>query len=140
MDTQNVLVEAENHQSEVLQEIRADLKREARFSKIVCIFTVLTFCTILTAGLIVIPKAVKSLDALIVIADQADDALDDVQEMSKSITETSEELSTLVEKNSQPLTESVQQLSDIDFDKLNQAINDLGDAVAPLASITKYFR
>ncbi len=46
----------------------------------------------------------------------------------------------LLSENSKELTESIKEISEIDFDGLNKAIKDLQDAVGPMASFMNKFR
>ena len=60
--------------------------------------------------------------------------------MVLEMTDASKNLNQLVSDNSQALTDSVTNMSNIDFEGLNAAIKDLQDTVGPMASFFNRFR
>ncbi len=51
-----------------------------------------------------------------------------------------ENANTMVTDNTEAVTETVQKLNEVDFDGLNDAIGNLNDAIAPLASFAGLFQ
>ena len=93
-----------------------------------------------------VPRATKLADTLQDSAeridttiDKADKAMDDVSEMATSVKTIAHGIDEIVGENGESLTNTVEKLSNIDFDGLNNAIKDLQDAVGPLAKLMKRF-
>ena len=55
--------------------------------------------------------------------------------MSNEVTSVSEGLNDFIIENAQTLTDAAQDISNIDFEGLNKAIQDLQDAVGPFANL-----
>ena len=81
----------------------------------------------------VVPKFLVTMENANIILVNAQKTLEDIETMSASITQTSEDLNKLVGDNAESLSASVQKLSEVDFGAINQATQDLQDAVGPLA-------
>ncbi|MBQ7678730.1 MAG: hypothetical protein IJT34_02650, partial [Butyrivibrio sp.] len=133
----------------LLRSIRAESEKSAFWQRIgaLCMAGILLVFTI--AVLILVPKVMgilghvgetlAQLDMLTAEAGElttkAETVMEEFSDMAKSVTATSEGLSGFVDKNSGTLTESVQRLASIDFEGLNQGIQDLQDAVGPMADL-----
>jgi hypothetical protein len=111
------------------------------------IFTAGIFAVILIAALILVPRAIKLMDQAQVVADRAmemvdkaDTTLGDISDMAMSVKQTGEDMNKLIKDNESTLTDSLDKMSNIDFDGLNTAIKDLQDAVGPFASFMNRFR
>lgn len=132
---------------ELLKKILESTNRETKYAKRAARFTLGIFLVLLVAMVILIPritetltevnKAVITANATIV---KADAAIDNINEMSTSITKTSNSASGMIEDNSEALTSAVQKMSAIDFEGLNTAIQDLQDAVGPFAKFMNSFK
>ena len=72
--------------------------------------------------------------------DAANQALSEVSKMSGEITGVSTQLSEFITENAQTLSDAATDISEIDFEGLNQAIQDLQDAVGPFANLMNSFR
>ena len=72
--------------------------------------------------------------------ESANNALDDVDMMAKSIIDTSDSLKEFITENGEAMTGAVQSIEDIDFEGLNKAIQDLQDAVGPFAKTMRMFK
>ena len=70
----------------------------------------------------------------------ANQALSEVSEMSSEITGVSTQLSEFITENAQTLSDAATDISEIDFEGLNQAIQDLQDAVGPFANLMNGFK
>lgn len=71
---------------------------------------------------------------------QVETATEGINLMTAELTETSTNVNKLLGENSDAMAEAVKKLSEIDYEGLNKAINDLQDAVGPLASFLGRFR
>lgn len=118
-----------------------------KFQKLQTFFTAGIFVVILVAAIAVVPRAVNLLDQAQIVAEKAmetvenaDATLADISTMADSIAQTGEDMNKLIKANEATLTESLDKMSQIDFDGLNKAITDLQDAVGPFASFMNKFR
>lgn len=132
---------------ELLKKILESTEKETKYAKRAARFTIGIFLVLAIAMAIVIPKVVVTLtnvDAAVLKADdtmvQAQAAIDNINTMSNSITETSKNMNTMLGDNSDALTDAVKKMSNIDFEGLNKAIQDLQDAVGPFATFMNKFK
>ena len=100
------------------------------------------FLVVLIAAMVLVPKASSVLsqtNKLVTdasgILESADLVLQDISTMSNEVTSVSEGLNDFIIENAQTLTDAAQDISNIDFAGLNQAIQDLQDAVGPFANL-----
>ncbi len=124
----------------LLTEIRNIQKKQLFWQKI-------TTCAVVAASIVIIFSAFKIVPKVGVVLDNIEDAavsannsLVEVDVMIDSITNASENLNKLVDENGATLTEAVTNLSEVDYEGLNQAIRDLQDTVGPLAEFMKVFQ
>ena len=142
VEKKDVKTEAGDSESieELLKEIRRDSRKNTFWQRIcaLCVAGMLAVLVFVVA--VLLPKVNTTLAQVDELTLQATDAVGEVDTMVRSITSTSEQLSKLVEDNTQPLTDAVEKLGSIDFDGLNVAIQDLQDAVGPIAQMFNVFR
>ena len=138
----------------LLQQILESSQKEAKHAKWAARFTFGLFLLFLIAGVILVPKVVFTLatvNSTIITAGQTienangtiesvNEAIKGVNQMTSSITGTSENMNSMLTDNSQSLTDAVEKMNNIDFEGLNQAIQDLQDAVGPFANFMNRFR
>ena len=122
---------------EALREILEQTKKEAKFTRIIAIIMAAMLCILLICVLIIVPRIVgvlRSVDAALTQAQQimtqanaaigeVRSALDGVDEMTGSIKRLGDE--------------TLKGISEVDFEKLSQAISDLQAAVEPLARFSR---
>lgn len=72
----------------------------------------------------------ESLSGLDTLAEKAGESLDGIDDLVGNANQ-------IVVDNSEALDETIAKMNEIDFEKLNQAIDDLAKVVAPLASLFK---
>ncbi len=145
-DTQNVNTSAESQDTATLKELLEWEKKEAKYAKRTSMLLGALVLIFLVVAVIIVPKAVTVLEntnEAVVTAqkslDKIDTQLDSIQTMTDSITKTSDNMNTMVEDNAEQLTEAVKKMQSIDFEGLNQAIEDLQTAVKPMAKMMKAF-
>lgn len=92
------------------------------------------------AVIILIPKVTITLDHINSVAVKAEESLANVDTMTADVSNSAANFDKLLAENSKELTESIKEISEIDFDGLNKAIKDLQDAVGPMASFMNKFR
>ena len=81
-----------------------------------------------------------TLDHINSVAVKAEESLANVDTMAADVSNSAANFDKLLAENSKELTESIKEISEIDFDGLNKAIKDLQDAVGPMASFMNKFR
>ena len=125
---------------ELLKQILEADKKEVKYAKRAAFFMMGLFLVFLVAAIIIVPKVVETLshvNTAVISAGEtmkgADEALENINKMSESITGTSEQMNTMLTDNAQSLTDAVEKMNSIDFEGLNGAIQDLQDAVGPFA-------
>ncbi|MBO6146931.1 MAG: hypothetical protein J6O70_05075 [Lachnospiraceae bacterium] len=135
----------ENIEALLKQILEAD-KKEVKYAKRAAFFMMGLCVIFLVAALIIVPKVVETLghvnEAVIAAGETlegADEALKNINTMSGSITDTSDQMNTMLTENAQSLTDAVEKMNSIDFEGLNKAIQDLQDAVGPFASFMNKF-
>ena len=143
-NTENV---SSTDNAELLRQILDTTKKQARYSRLAMIFTGGVFAVMAVMAIMIVPGVVTALEGAnrtIIQAEsavnEANTTLQQVQTMTGSITNTSENVNSMVTDNSAALTDAVQKLSEIDFDGLNTAIGDLQNAVGPLSRMVSVFR
>ncbi len=99
-----------------------------------------TFMVILVTALILVPQIVETLNNINKVAGEVEQSLQGVDTMVAEMTSASENLNKLVDDNAQGLTTAVENLANVDFDGLNKAIQDLQDAIGPMATFFNKFK
>ena len=132
---------------DLLRQILEADKKEVKYAKRAAFFMMGIFAIFLIAAIIIVPKVVITLNsantAIMAANDtlaQANEALTGINTMTGSITGTSEKMNSMLADNSQALTDAVDKMNKIDFEGLNQAIQDLQDAVGPFATFMNKFK
>ncbi len=120
-------------QEEVMKALLKNSKRQVFYSRLAAIFTGVLMVAVVISLVRVVPKFLVTMENANIILVNAQKTLEDIETMSTSITQTSEDLNKLVGDNAESLSASVQKLSEVDFESINQATRDLQDAVGPLA-------
>ena len=115
-------------------------KKQLFYARLSTVFTCGMFLVLLYIALMLVPRAVytlananEALDSVHDTVAEAQESLGDIREMSKSLTTTSNTMNDLIVNNAETLTDSVEKLSELDIDGLNNGIRDLQDALGPLA-------
>ncbi len=134
-------------EAELLRKILESTEKETKYAKRAARFTIGIFLVLFIAMMILIPRVVitlKNVDDAVVSANatvaKANTAIDDIQTMSSSITDTSANMNSVLTDNADDITDAVKKLSSIDFDGLNKAIQDLEDTVGPMANFMNKFK
>lgn len=115
-------------------------KKHLFWQRLSALAVVATFLVVLIAVVILVPQISETLGHINKVATDAEAAIENVDEMVLEMTDASKNLNQLVGDNSEALTEAVTNMSNIDFDGLNEAIKDLQDTVGPMASFFNKFR
>ncbi len=146
-------MENTNNTDELLQEILKYQKKNARLTRISAIAVLVMACVFAVALALLIPKAVKLVDNAMGSLAQVDELMEDTGVVMQNLNDISVEVNTvisdaqvlidnsntMVEDNTDAITETVQKMNQVDFETLNKAINDLSDVVEPLANFFNKF-
>lgn len=125
-------------------------KNNSRRLLVIEIAAVLIFVLQAVTTALVLPRAIKAMDSVTELADQADDV---VANADKTITEVSDAIkhvessldtadelldstTELMDANTEKLTEAIDRLSELNFDDLNASVEALRKVLEPLARLT----
>ncbi len=105
------------------------------------------FAAVVISVFIIVPKVVGALndvntlvDRAEISVDNADATLEDISEMAESLEQAGNKMEQMLVDNEQELVDSMDKISKIDFDGLNEAIKDLQDAIGPMAEFMNRFK
>lgn len=110
---------------ELLAQIARYQKKEVGHARLNTVVGVLVAAVLLVTLLVVLPRAVTVLDHM----EQSLQEIDTFVESADRV----------VADNSGAVTDALGKLNGVDFDTLNEAIQDLSDAVKPLANFARMF-
>ena len=125
---------------DILTEIRDMTKRELIWQRVSSSALLVLVLALIIIGVNVIPKAVVAIQNVSEVAQVAIDSLHEIDVMVSDVTNTSQNVNKVIEDNAVPLSDAVNNMSNVDFDGLNKAIADLQDTVGPMASFFNKFR
>ena len=132
----------EKSEKELLLALAKGQKQEAIRSWIMVGLLLVLVTTVLISVSRVMPPLTRTLDQAYTTLDKAYTTLNDTQEMVSQAKESLagidtmvENANTLVEDNTDERKETIQKISDIDFEKLNNSIDQLNKVIAPLAKL-----
>ena len=98
---------------------------------------IITLLAVLAAGVLLLPRVFG-------IIGQAEDALNNVQSLTRTAEEAVKQageamdaVGSLAENNAEDLAEAIDKLNGIDFARLNEAIRNLHDVVEPLGNFVR---
>ena len=135
-------------------ELIRKMEQQLMMTKIIAALIALILAVIVVGLGILVPPALKALstaqevmntanitmneaNAAILAAEQS---MENVETMTDSIIETSNQLNSFVTDNAESMTTAVEQIGSIDFQGLNDAIKDLQDTVGPFANMMRKFQ
>lgn len=141
-------------QMELLEQILEENKKRTLYARI-SMFVSMTALAILILCLVIelpkinvlVTKAETALADVQTTLENAQTALTQVESaatglvgMSDSITATSTSLNTFVSDNAETIAAAMEKIDSIDYEGLNNAIQDLQDAVEPFANLVNRFK
>ncbi len=132
---------------ELLKKISENSEKSLKFQRITAFCMAGILAVVAIAAILIVPTTVSTINKIHDVAVAAEgtvaDATDLIAEMDKTakeLQETGSSMNTLLNDNSDKITESLDKMAKIDFEGLNDAIKDLQDAVGPLANLMGKFR
>lgn len=146
LDNQEITDKAETRQDTVKM-LLEQTREQLFYTRILTGAFFALFLVVFISALILIPKVTGTLEQVNSLVEEAggtlesaNQALAEVSEMSTEITGVSTQLNEFITENAQTLSDAATDISEIDFEGLNQAIQDLQDAVGPFANLMNGFR
>ena len=124
----------------LLKQIRDMTARQLFWQRITSCAVVGVFLVLLAAVVILVPKVTTTLSNIDRVTMDVSGSVGEINTMVAEMTDASSGLGGLVEDNAEKLTEAVNNLAGIDFEGLNKAIQDLQDAVGPMAAFFNRFK
>lgn len=125
---------------DLLVELVKSQRAHSTSQKVMTGAAVAIFVALAVSLLVLVPKTVRLLVRLNQTVDEAELMIADAGESLDQIDEMVHNLNVTITDNSKNLTEAVEKMNNIDFQTLNQAINDFSDTVEPLAKFFNQFK
>ena len=132
----------EMNDHDLLVELVKSQKEDARGQKITAIATVSMFAAVAIALLILVPKVFTTLNNIQDMVKQTKTAVQQTQTFVQSANNSLSGIDDMIANVDQLVTENTHNVGDamnnfnnVDFERLNQAINDLASIVEPLADL-----
>ncbi len=134
---------------DLLVELVKSQRKDAEGQRITALCSLLMFVVLSAALLIIVPKVITTLNTVetavqqtttlmqqtqsavqqtTTLVDQAQQSLDGIDDMVSNVNQ-------LVEDNTQQVNDAMTNFNSVDFERLNQAIDDLASIVEPLANL-----
>ena len=114
--------------SQTLDRILLEQKKLLRVSRLRAALLLILAAAIVLSLLLVVPRVLR-------LADQAGTAISEIERVMPELETLMEDAGTMMKQNG----EAMQKINGVDFDKLNQAIDDLAAAVKPLGDVGRFF-
>ncbi len=131
----------------LLTQMRDMEKQTLKWQRVSAYGSIGIFVVIAVSMIILVPRvfnaisvATATLEHIDTVVTEADKTLDDVNAMVAEMTIASTNINKIVDENGQSITDAVGKMSSIDFEGLNDAINDLKNTVGPMASFFGRFK
>lgn len=112
---------------------RKELRKQLKIMRILLFAAAAITCVLILTLAVLAPRITATLDT-------ANRALEDISYTAGRVNEVFASVETLVEDSSTGVTEAIEKLNSINFDGLNQSIEDLGKVVSPLSEFFSRFR
>ena len=133
--------------SELLQELvrlETSRLRHARFATFICIVLVAALAVM---GVVYGPRLASLLEnaedtvvKISALTEDAEDLAKNVKTLTSDANHMVQNINRVVINNTKAVTDALEKLNSIDFERLNEAVNDLADTVAALSNLTSIFR
>ena len=132
---------------ELLKKLSENSEKSLKFHRISAYCMIGILVVFIVSAISIVPPAVATIkeinDTVTTAGDtieQASALITELDKTAKELQETSSSMNDLLTENGETITESLDKMSKIDFDGLNQGIKDLQDAVGPFANFMNKFR
>ena len=133
---------------ELLKQIEKNNRQQVRNGRILCIMALVTaLCCVVTFGLIfqILPQITGIVPQITGVITQMQAVLGNLEQTTDQLAALDlvsmvSDVDTLVVTGQQSLEQTMEKLNSIDFDALNQAIEDLAAVIEPLAKLSNMFQ
>ncbi|MCR5671477.1 MAG: hypothetical protein K6G10_10765 [Butyrivibrio sp.] len=139
-NVQNTTGQQELQKEDVLSQLAKTAKKQLMYQRISAICLIVMALLFAYAVFTIVPQVGTTLGHINDVANSVQSSITGIDTMVEEMTTASKDLNKLVDENAETLTSAVKSLSEIDFEGLNQAIQDLQDAVGPMATFMNRFR
>ena len=113
----------ERNTEELLRQLLSYEKKQLRHTRLAAFVNILLVLAVLAALVLLVPRALSSLAKVDRLAASAEELIGNANAM--------------VTENTDAVNDTIQKLSEVDFDSLNAAIHDLEDAIRPVAELAR---
>ena len=113
----------ERNTEELLRKLLSYEKKQLRHTRLATFVNILLVLAVLAALVLLVPRALSSLAKVDRLAASAEELIGNANAM--------------VTENTDAVNDTIQKLSEVDFDSLNAAIHDLEDAIRPVAELAR---
>lgn len=131
---------------ELLQKLVKNSSKQLFYARLTSLAALVLCVAVVVCLAVVVPKVLETVDSANDILGQVSDTitivdttLESVTEMSTSITDMGSTMETFITDNAETVEAIMTKLEEIDFEGLNDAIEDLGNVVEPLANFFNKF-
>ena len=114
-------------------------KKQSGLLRILVIVNVIMAAVIVTAFVLLVPKTLSMFGALQEAVTELQELSSSAQESMDGINEIVGEANTIMNDNAAGMQQALENFNSVDFETLNKAINNLSDAVEPLANLANMF-
>lgn len=123
-----------------MEQLLADSKKRTAYARITAFAAIGVFVAVIAVCVLVVPRIFRLIDGTDAMLTSAETALTEISEMTANITETSTGLNDFLTDNSQTISDAISGINQVDITTLNEAIQDLKDAVEPFANLMNRFK
>lgn len=113
---------------------RMYLKKQLNMMKALMFAMTGIFLILLVSVGVLVPKLTTTLDNTNVALEQVSYMAEQIVTTAEQVDDVFDSVETLVEESSEGVTKALDNMNSIDFDKLNQSIDDFNKVVSPLSS------
>lgn len=130
-----------------LEELVKNSRKQLFYDRIKTLTALVIAAGVIYCAIIVLPSVMNTVQhanqVMAQVSDTitlADEAIESITEMSKSITDMGDNMDTFITDNAESVGEVMKKMEEVDFESLNKAIKDLGDVVEPFANFFGKFK
>jgi len=127
---------------ELLLDLAKEQRRTSRYTKLIGVSCVGICVAVCISLAVIVPKVLstlsnvnKTVDSAYTVEENASNMIVSAQESLDGIDVMIENVDSVVVDNTESVTEALAKLNDVDFDTLNQSIQDLHSVIEPLAKM-----
>lgn len=119
-------------EKKLITELLQAEEKQSGLLRVLVTVNIILAAVVLIICILLVPKTMSALR-------ESQQAAAEMQKLSAAAQESLEGIDQVVEDNSANVEAALENFNSVDFEALNSAINDLADAVKPLAELSKLF-